>query len=694
MKLSIGMIVKNEEKYLERCLNAIKPILDNVDSELIIVDTGSTDKTVEIAKRYTDKVLFFEWIKDFSAARNFGMKKAVGEWFMMLDADDIFQGCDDIINFFNSGEYKDYNAGSYISRNFFKTETSISFNDFNAARMIRLTSDTRYEGIVHESLTGFNPPYKALSDIADHYGYLYENDEEKHKKFERNIELLLKRFEKEKDINPTLHMQLFEAYTADGQYDKAFIYVDSGIELSKKKKDITLAALYYNKANLKHALAKYNDVIEICSEYFNMDKLIRPYPLMTDGEIYGLKAESLYSLGRYKEAAGEFKSFFSVLKDIESGKLKTTDSFLVSLNLCSAPNILPLYREFIESCINIGDYDTARSYLISFPAFKYNSDLDKSTALSEFTFLIAEHFGFTDISDYSSQMDENGKLSFASELILRCASSGYKNLLLDETQKLSGDDPTLHQRIDIAKTPVDMLSFDVLKSFSDKYGVDAAPELVYYALKRQFEFTQLLKHENCDVKKCAFICCKKIYGFFDLICRYPASLLRNAESIKTCVKFVEYCLNTALLDSKTKLYIEPLLAEYAALGERFVTEFNMEYEPYMIAAAKTSKIIELKRQTKYNECISTIKSVVSVYSGIAPVLSEYSGIVLNEYKKSREQQDKISEMSKLSAMLKNNIRSLIEKGNRDAAKQLLDEYIMIASDDPDIPELMNSLNAE
>ena len=72
MKLTIGMIVKNEEKWLDKCLTGIKPILDNVDSELIITDTGSIDSTVEIARKYTDKVLHFDWINDFAAARNFG----------------------------------------------------------------------------------------------------------------------------------------------------------------------------------------------------------------------------------------------------------------------------------------------------------------------------------------------------------------------------------------------------------------------------------------------------------------------------------------------------------------------------------------------------------------------------------------------------------------------------------------------
>ena len=87
MLLTIGMIVKNEEKYLERCLNGIKPILDSVESELIITDTGSTDRTVEIAKNFTDKVLSFEWCDDFSAARNYSLSKATGDWILVVDDD-------------------------------------------------------------------------------------------------------------------------------------------------------------------------------------------------------------------------------------------------------------------------------------------------------------------------------------------------------------------------------------------------------------------------------------------------------------------------------------------------------------------------------------------------------------------------------------------------------------------------------
>lgn len=85
MKFSCCMIVKNEENVLARCLDSIAPIMD----EIIIVDTGSTDDTKKIATRYTDKIYDFEWIQDFSAARNFAFSKATGDYIYTADADEV-----------------------------------------------------------------------------------------------------------------------------------------------------------------------------------------------------------------------------------------------------------------------------------------------------------------------------------------------------------------------------------------------------------------------------------------------------------------------------------------------------------------------------------------------------------------------------------------------------------------------------
>lgn len=82
--LSLCMIVKDEEEVLDRCLESVVDIVD----EIIIVDTGSVDKTKEIAAKYTNKILDFEWIDDFSAARNYSFENATKEYIIWLDADE------------------------------------------------------------------------------------------------------------------------------------------------------------------------------------------------------------------------------------------------------------------------------------------------------------------------------------------------------------------------------------------------------------------------------------------------------------------------------------------------------------------------------------------------------------------------------------------------------------------------------
>ena len=87
MKLSVCLIVRNEEEVLARCLDCVKKFAD----EIVVCDTGSTDGTVQIAKRYTDNVCYFNWCDDFSAARNYCFDNAHGDYLMWIDADDIVE---------------------------------------------------------------------------------------------------------------------------------------------------------------------------------------------------------------------------------------------------------------------------------------------------------------------------------------------------------------------------------------------------------------------------------------------------------------------------------------------------------------------------------------------------------------------------------------------------------------------------
>ena len=374
MLLSIGMIVKNEEKWLEKCLSAIKPILDNVDCELIITDTGSTDKTVAIAQKYTDKVFHFDWCNDFAVARNYGLKKAVGEWFMYLDADDIFESCDGIIDFFNSGEYRKYNSAAYTSHNL--TGTGNTFVDYRAPRLTKLTPKTGFVGIVHEHLNTFGDPLKNIYDNAVHYGYLYENETSRRKKFERNSELLLKTLEQNGDKDPIIYSELFECFMG---YDdkKAINYLNSGISVCKKQKHFLITVMYSLKAYAFYTENNFKEALKVCDEYFGIDNNVKHGVTALDAEVYAIKASSLYKIHHFDEAYVAFEYFFVVFSEVRAGNIHTSDMYAAQFYMATESNYIRFMCDFLNCGINIKKYDETLGFISNYSPTKFAYDKEK-----------------------------------------------------------------------------------------------------------------------------------------------------------------------------------------------------------------------------------------------------------------------------------------------------------------------------
>ena len=87
MRISACMIAKNEEKNIARCINSYKSIVD----EIVVIDTGSTDRTIEIAQDLGAVVYNYRWNNDFAAAKNYALSKVNGDWAIVLDADEYFE---------------------------------------------------------------------------------------------------------------------------------------------------------------------------------------------------------------------------------------------------------------------------------------------------------------------------------------------------------------------------------------------------------------------------------------------------------------------------------------------------------------------------------------------------------------------------------------------------------------------------
>ncbi len=140
------MIVKDEEQTLARCLNCARLFAD----EIVVVDTGSTDNTAEIARSFTDKVFFFEWCDDFSAARNFSFSKAECDLVMWLDADDVItaENAQKIVGLKESGDF-DAAYLKYAAAFDKDAPTFVYFRE----RIFRRALGFKWEGAVHEAVS-------------------------------------------------------------------------------------------------------------------------------------------------------------------------------------------------------------------------------------------------------------------------------------------------------------------------------------------------------------------------------------------------------------------------------------------------------------------------------------------------------------------------------------------------------------
>lgn len=214
--LSLVMIVKNEERHLSRCLQSAKDIVD----EMVIVDTGSTDRTKEIAYAFGARVFDFEWISDFSAARNYAIEKSTSDWNLVLDADEyIMNDCGSKIRTFI--EKNERVIGRIKRIDEFIQDGEKRYAQSYLSRL--LPKGVKYVGRVHEQVES-DLPRENLDIEVYHDGYVYTD------KTDRNIKLLLLELERD-PLNDYVLYQIGKQYKLRQQLRKAELYFEKSYYL-------------------------------------------------------------------------------------------------------------------------------------------------------------------------------------------------------------------------------------------------------------------------------------------------------------------------------------------------------------------------------------------------------------------------------------------------------------------------------
>lgn len=289
MSISLCMIVKDEEDNLPRCLESVKDIVD----EMIIVDTGSVDATVQIAKQYGARLYNFPWNGSFSDARNESLKHAVCDWIMVMDADDEMpkESCQQILKLAQEGDADAYFFETY---SFIGDRPGADILKNMNMRLMRNHKGYFYSNAIHEqiycNIKSVNPDAKIenLGIRVLHYGYLNKNIAS-HNKRERNISLLKVQLEKNPE-HPFTLFNLGSEYYAMGDNIQAIEYFEKAYEKFDPKEGFS-SHLILKMAHCYSALRRYDEAIE-CSLVG-----LSAYPDFTDLE---------YFLGTIEQAKGNY----------------------------------------------------------------------------------------------------------------------------------------------------------------------------------------------------------------------------------------------------------------------------------------------------------------------------------------------------------------------------------------------------
>jgi glycosyltransferase involved in cell wall biosynthesis len=229
LRLSLCMIVKDEEEMLPRCLAAAAPAVD----EIVIVDTGSSDRTIEIAREYGATVIERAWTGSFSEARNASFDAATGDWLMFLDADEVL--VEEDVERLRALRGKTWRECFYLTEISYTGELGDgTAATHTALRVFRARPEYRFSGALHEQIADTLPLHiperiEATDIRVEHFGYLGAVRDAKEKS-RRNIELLLKQRDGGAS-DPFLHFNLGSEYGAVGDAHAALAEFERAWEL-------------------------------------------------------------------------------------------------------------------------------------------------------------------------------------------------------------------------------------------------------------------------------------------------------------------------------------------------------------------------------------------------------------------------------------------------------------------------------
>ncbi len=493
--LTLSMIVKNEEANLRECLESVKDVAD----EIVIVDTGSTDNSLKIAEEFGAKIFNFDWINDFSAARNYALKQSTGNWILYLDADERLNGRSKL-ELKKITKKENMLGVNCLINNVDEITGTPKFMKY--VRLFRNSEKIKFSGKAHEQIEVSlkNNNYSIISSKIEiiHLGYNIGKAGLK-KKAERNLFPLLEEYK----TNPSSYyaFQLANTYKVledreneikyhkiaiqdenlkseykavgyltladyalrDNKIDIALEYVAAGLDLDKSHPLLNLVA-----SQIFNAKKENSKAIELCKTALLENRKSSNIENITDLISIILPEEKILKHGLYLSISGNNQYMFNYFL-IELNRLDNFDKIEVGL-IEKLFNYVELSEEELSYLGRVVDVDSIDLYLILIARIE-----SKQTQLNALFFL-------------------NDKFEMNSKYLTRLGLSLYENEYRGEATQIFERSLKLEE-----KDPSQV--FYLISIYVDENKYEKIPELLEFAMNEFSHISGIQEKLNNVIKK-------------------------------------------------------------------------------------------------------------------------------------------------------------------------------------------------
>lgn len=694
--VTISMLVSNRIDTVEKCFESFRPLLEQIPSEFIAVDTVGDEKSdgsIDVARKYADKIVHFEWCDDFAAARNAGLKEARGKWLIYLDDDEWFDDVGPLIDFFSKPElYENYDRVSMMEHSYTST-SQIEYVSSSFSRITVLTPEAKFVNPVHELLKGvvYRNEYNIKETFVHHVGYIGKLND---KKIDRNRKIMDAELEKHPN---NLHLWLQQIAGVGSDADETLDLSEKAIfELRKlelsdwNNQDWIEIFLYRMKSYAR--LKMWDKLDENVDEFLEHVKnpffrgIAAIFELSRDLDDIGIKKTSdwihiYFDAVKYYVDRDEKKISYFFSYDIDKANMYKLVIMYFNLCLKESDDSYSDIKKMIRD-IPWNIFSRKRSVVLA-SSLKYiinNEDTETLVLLcnsfitdgridEEFLQLLDQ----VDIGIESDMAQENfdqliESIDDVASDSLWVKQHARKKVSEDELERSLGDETTF------AYPNEDLVRICIRNGISpqkyvEKVSFEDVEKSVSAIVAKEENHLDRIPLFAAKIENVWQSSVQRNYLLASLRKRY---IFQGTMPLNKVLEESEkYCRN--MIEYSKSIYLPELCDSASVLLPKEI-RFAILFE----------KALKLKKLGALKECLAYLQQSLDIFNEAEALIRR----IIQEIELDQRKQAKVSdEMIKLGNQVKSQIVALISQGQNEVAVGLLKELKQITPEDPDLATL-------